>query len=291
MTAPPPTIPRPVRIGSPRSWSVVHDDLARLGTAVLYAPADAWRRDERDETGLRRLLGRDWDRYLSFGHPGLRRQFVASRALLKQAAAVALRLAPEDIELAYGPSGRPYLRGFDQIDLSLSHTDDILLVGMTTRGLIGVDVERSDRPLYGPGLGRQICTPHELKQLARLPEQRRNAELVRLWTLKEAYSKAIGQGMRFRFTQFGFATDPADGRVLRPDGGRGGEEWTLRTFALPEGYCASAVVENAGFGRLEDPAAATMLDRDLVVALTSALAEQPEAAAPPDDDPGKETPR
>ena len=31
--------------------------------------------------------------------------------------------------------------------------------------------------------------------------------MVRLWTLKEAYSKALGQGLRFRFTEFGFGLD------------------------------------------------------------------------------------
>ncbi|WP_370109085.1 4'-phosphopantetheinyl transferase superfamily protein [Streptacidiphilus sp. MAP12-33] len=258
----------------------MRDNIERFGTAVLYARLDSFQQESRDESALRRLLGRDWARYTGFGHPVLRRQFAATRALLKEAAALVLRVPAESVELSYGPSGRPYLRGYDQLDMSLSHTEDMLVVGLTTSGLIGVDVERADRMLWGPGLGRQICTPHELRLLTGLPEAQRNPSLVRLWTLKEAYSKAIGQGMQFRFTEFGFAADSAedatDVQALRPDGAPGtGDEWSFSTFALPEGFCVSAVVYNAGFGSGFDPAAGTMLDQGLVAALSAALGSGP----------------
>ncbi|MFF3062171.1 4'-phosphopantetheinyl transferase family protein [Streptomyces sp. NPDC057909] len=268
-------IPPPVRIAEPQPWENVRENIEQHGTAVLYTWLDFWQLESRDESALRRLLGRDWARYVRFQNPVLRRQFAATRALLKNAAAVLLRVPPESVELSYGPSGRPYLRGFDQLDISLSHTEDLLLVGLTTSGLIGVDVERADRMLWGPGLGRQICTPHELRQLSALAEHERNQSLVRLWTLKEAYTKAIGQGMQFRFTEFGFAADSAqdatDVRALRPDGTPGtGDEWAFSTVALPEGFCMSTAVCNTGFGSPLDPAAATMLDQGLVAALSAA---------------------
>jgi len=238
-----------VRIASPGSWNDVRDAVDRQGTALLYTTLAEGPAVPSDTAGLRRLLGGEFNRYESFGRPGLRRRFAASRALLKGAASVVLRVPVESVELAYGTGGRPYLRGFDQIDISLSHTDDVLLVGITTHGLIGVDVEHTERPMYGLGLGfeRKVCTPHELGLLAQLPAARRNAELVRLWTLKEAYSKAVGQGLRLRFTGFGFAVGRGEGCVLRPDGQVGaGSEWTSRTFLLTEGYRVGAVIQDAG---------------------------------------------
>ncbi|MET8629329.1 4'-phosphopantetheinyl transferase superfamily protein [Kitasatospora sp. NPDC004669] len=268
-------IPPPVRIAEGKPWEDVRENVEQHGTAVLYTRLDSWQWESRDESALRRLLGRDFARYVRFDNPILRRRFAAARALLKTAAAFVLRVPPESLELSYSPSGRPYLRGFDQLDMSLSHTEDLLLVGLTTRGLIGVDVERADRMLWGPGLGHQVCTPHELRQLSALAEHERNQSLVRLWTLKEAYTKAIGQGMQFRFTEFGFA-DAADAaghvRVLRPDGTPGtGDEWAFSTQTLPEGFCMSTAVCNTGFGSPLDPAAATILDQGLVAALSAAL--------------------
>lgn len=258
------------------TWDRVRKDLASYGTALIYARLQNLQPLLPRGDDLRKLLGRDWSRYLDLAHPDVRNRYAASRVLLKYAAGAVLRGDPDGLELAYVPTGRPYLRGCDQIDISLSHTEDLLLVGLTTRGLIGVDAERTDRQMYGSGLGRHVCTPYELVTLAALPEEQRNASLVRLWTLKEAYSKAIGQGMQFRFTEFGFGPDGKPVRVQRPDGTTGsGDEWAFRTFVLDSGYCVSAAVYDAGFGTVLDTDITTMLDQDCVEAINTALDADP----------------
>ncbi|MEU3228253.1 4'-phosphopantetheinyl transferase superfamily protein [Streptomyces sp. NPDC006976] len=257
------------------NWTAVRTELAAHGTALVYGRLDDWRPADPGGAALRATLGRDWARYRDITHEEIRDQFAASRLLLKHAAAAALHAEPQDLELMYGPTGRPYLRGCDQIDISLSHTDDLLLVGLTTRGLVGVDAERSDRRIYSRGLDRHICTPHERLLVSELPEEERNPSLLRLWTLKEAYSKAIGQGMRFRFTEFGFGPDGRPAQVQRPDGTPGaGDEWSFRTCLLVSDgleFCVSAAVYDAGLGRTADAQITTMLDTDAVAALTEAL--------------------
>ena len=254
MTVPANPVPGP-RLGSPvevgvdrAAWARVRADLGEYGTALLYAH----RRDLQPRLpsgeGLRRLLGPDWLRYLELADADVRDRYADSRTLIRSAA-VELRGDPEALELAYGPGGRPYLRGHGHIDISLSHTGDLLVAGLTTRGLIGVDVERSDRELYGSGLGRHVCTPYETITLAALPEEQRNPRLVRLWTLKAAYGKAIGQGTRLRFTEFGFGPDGKPVRAQRPDGGPGtGDEWAFRSFPVGGDHCVSVAVYDAGWG-------------------------------------------
>ncbi|MER7764239.1 4'-phosphopantetheinyl transferase superfamily protein [Streptomyces sp. NPDC097619] len=294
------TAPAPAAGG----WSRVRAELHRHGSALLHGRLADWRPRDEADPALRAVLGRDWDRYRGIEHPDIRGRYAASRLLLKHAAAGALSADPADLELTYGPTGRPYLRGCDQIDISLSHTDDLLLVGLTTRGLIGVDAELAGRQLYRPGLDRHICTPQERRDLAALDEADRNPSLVRLWTLKEAYSKAIGQGMQFRFTEFGFGPDGRPTQVLRPDGTPGaGDEWSFRTYTLHSGggsgaggssdgggstgggggtaFCVSAAVYDAGFGRMLDTEITSMLDAEAVEAIHLALAGAgPPTAAP-----------
>ncbi|MGI5195719.1 4'-phosphopantetheinyl transferase family protein [Streptomyces sp. CA-288835] len=285
-TAPSSSFGEPVQIsGRDGAWDRVRADLEEHAVAVLHARLADWRPDRAGGPRLRALLGRDWDRYLEMTHPDVRMRFAASRVLLKFAAAVALRVPPQAVELGYGPTGRPFLRGYDAVDISLSHTEDLLLIGLTTKGLIGVDAERADRPLYTRGLHRHVCTPHEMTVLERLPQRRRGPALVRLWTLKEAYSKAIGQGLRFRFTDFGFGGEHQPARVLAPDGAPGtGVEWEFRTFSVDGGYVVSVAVSDAGFGGTQDTAARTMLDPHVVAALAEALGEDVE----PDDGTGGE---
>lgn len=280
---PGPVLGEPIAVtarGGP--WSLVREELRTHGSALVHGRLADWRPEDADGDGLRTLLGRDWARYRGLAHTEVRDRYAASRRLLKHAAAAALRADAADLELTYGATGRPSLRGCDQIDISLSHTDDLLLVGLTTRGLIGVDAERADRQLYGKGLDRHICTPQERRDLDALPPDRRNPSLVRLWTLKEAYSKAIGQGLQFRFTEFGFGPDGRPVRVNRPDGTPGsGAEWSFRTYALDVGgvaFCVSAAVHDAGLGRTLDTEITTMLDAEAVSAIHEALGE-PVAAA------------
>ncbi|MFJ9567885.1 4'-phosphopantetheinyl transferase family protein [Streptomyces fuscichromogenes] len=266
----------PIGVTADRTdWSPVRADLRRYGTAVVHGQLADWRPADPDAPGLRAVLGRDWSRYRGIEHPEIRGRYAASRRMLKHAAAAALRAEARDMELAYGPTGRPYLRGCDQIDISLSHTDSLLLVGLTTRGLIGVDAERADRNIYSRGLDRHMCTPHERLLLSRLPEGERNPHLVRLWTLKEAYSKAIGQGIQFRFTEFGFGPDHRPTQVNRPDGTAGtGDEWALRTLTLDSAgtaFVVSVAVYDAGLGRTLDTEITTMLDAEAATAVQEAL--------------------
>lgn len=272
---PPLTVPVEVADCSDAAWNQVRRDLRQSGSALLWARLSALGAKVPGDEALREVLGRDWSRYLELTHADVRRRYAASRLLLKYAAGAVLRSDPEQLELAYGPTGRPYLRGYDQIDISLSHTGDVLLVGLTTRGLIGVDAERMDRQMYGGGLGRHVCTPYELITLAALDERERNPSLVRLWTLKEAYSKAIGQGMNFRFTEFGFGPDGRPVQVQRPDGTIGtGDEWGFRSFVIDDAYCVSAAVYDAGFGTTAEMDVATMLDQDCVDAIEDALGDE-----------------
>jgi 4'-phosphopantetheinyl transferase len=270
MTAELPSLGEPVRITGPAGpWNRVGEELAARGTALLYSRPSDWPPADEDDPALRLLLGREWARFRSLAHPQVRDRFAASRSLIKQAVGAALESPPESVELAYSANGRPYLRGCDQLDISLSHTEEMLLFGLTSHGLLGVDVEQSGRRLVSGGAPPHICTPYEQELLLSLPEPERDGALVRMWTLKEAYTKAIGQGMRFRFNGFAFGLDDEPIRVLRPDGSAGsGSEWRFRTYRLGDRHCAGVALYDAGFGGQPDTAAGTMLDEELLSLLT-----------------------
>ncbi|MFD9125586.1 4'-phosphopantetheinyl transferase family protein [Kitasatospora sp. NPDC059571] len=259
----------PVHVRGPHGrWDEVRAAVADCGSVVIHDQLEQWLPEDLDDPALKPLLGRDHERFRRMAHPQVRARFAASRLLLKHAACAVVDASPESVELAYRPGGRPYLRGMDQVDISLSHTESLLLVGLTRRGWIGVDAELTDRRMLGRGTEKQVCTPYETEVLAAVPEDRRNAALVRLWTLKEAYSKAIGQGLRFRFTEFGFGPQDRPVQVLRPDGSPGtGEEWAFETYTVGGRYTVSTALYDAGFGDTDDTAAATMLDQGLLEAL------------------------
>lgn len=257
----------PVHAAGPHGpWDDVRSLVAGRGIAVVCATWPQWLPAVQDDPALRSLLGRDWDRFVRTPEPSVRSRFAASRMIVKYAAGAALGTAPESLELAYRPGGRPYLRGVDQLEISLTHTAEVIAIGLNRRGRIGVDVEPLGRTLHRD-VERLVCTPDERAALAGLPADVRERELRRLWTLKEAYTKALGQGMRLGFTQFGFGPDGRGG-LRTPQGSRGERgEWAFATFTVCGRWLLSVAGHDAGLDPDPDVQVDSMLDETFMAAV------------------------
>ncbi|MFE1252097.1 4'-phosphopantetheinyl transferase family protein [Streptomyces sp. NPDC058735] len=264
-------VSEPVHVGGPHGpWHRVREDMRSRGNAVVFATWGEWLGPAVTDPGLRPLLGRDWQRYRRTTDPLVRFRFVTSRLVTKYTAAAALGTEAGELDLAYKIGGRPYLRGLDQVDISLTHTDDLIAVGVSRNGRIGVDAEPADRSMSFDLLHDHVCTPAERAGLEPLPEEQRAAALLRLWTLKEAYTKAVGQGLRLGFTEFGFGAGSAG--LLAPDGrpaSRG--EWAFATHRALGRYLISVACHDAGLDTARDTAPHTMLDEGFMGAVTALL--------------------
>jgi 4'-phosphopantetheinyl transferase len=264
-------ISRPVHVSGPDGpWQQISQDMHTRGNAVVFATWGEWLGPALTDPALRPLLGRDWQRYRRTTDPLVRFRFVTSRLVTKYTAAAALGTKATTLDLAYKIGGRPYLRGLDQVDISLTHTDDLIAVAVSRNGRIGVDAEPADRTMSFDLIHGHVCTPAERTELQPLPEQQRAAALLRLWTLKEAYTKAIGQGLRLGFTEFGFGAGSAG--LLAPDGrpaSRG--EWAFATHRALGRYLISVACHDTGLDTARDTAPHTMLDEGFMGAVTDLL--------------------
>jgi 4'-phosphopantetheinyl transferase len=91
------------------------------------------------------------------------------------------------------------------ISFNLSHTDGMVgVAALAAEGhALGFDVEPLDRKVTLGIADRYFC-PEEVDWLQSLPEAIRPAGFLRLWTLKEAFIKATGQGLRQDLAMFWF---------------------------------------------------------------------------------------
>ncbi|MFD8975788.1 MULTISPECIES: 4'-phosphopantetheinyl transferase family protein [unclassified Streptomyces] len=278
--------PAPSRVGGPAGpWGNLLRDLEGSGFGMVHASLDEWRTQLPPEEERREILGRDWERYSKLAGTHLRERFFATRMLIRHTAAVALGTEPYSLELRYGLNGRVHLRGYDQIDVSLSHTADLLLCGITSLGVVGIDTEPATRRLSGQDVERLMCTEPERRRIARTPEAERNGRLLSLWTLKEAYSKALGQGLRFPFTEFGFRVDgddvdgsdrgdgseragPGHARLERADGTLVEDHtWRFATCPVPGGHVAAVALQDTRRSGRPDTRASTALNRQILAAI------------------------
>jgi 4'-phosphopantetheinyl transferase len=176
-----------------------------------------------------------------FGRPELRDRYIVGRATLRILLGARLGRAPADVEIGRGARGRPYAVDSGALDFNVSHTGAVALFAFTAGRRIGVDIEHDERQLNVDGIVRKFMAPDEQTALAELvPEARRRA-LLRLWTCKEAMSKATGDALSAPFRRISIAADDALRLSAGPPPYTPGA-WRLLPIAVPGGYLATVAL-------------------------------------------------
>lgn len=164
-------------------------------------------------------------------------RFAVAPARLSYAAAHALlhcalkqEIGP-DWSLVVGAQGKPTLAPpFADLHFNLSHADGLVAVATSREGPVGVDVEACARTIDVETIGRRVFAPGE------------PGEPLRLWTLKEAVSKATGLGLSLPFNQIVFGGDPP--RLVQiPEPHGPSARWWVHSEVFADHWLAVAAAE------------------------------------------------
>ncbi len=190
------------------------------------------------------LSASERQRATRFSMPLLRARYVVGRAWLRWVLGRALGLAPQAVTIATGRRGRPFLRGHD-VDFNVSHTQAIAVIGIANHGRIGIDIEYGKRRINVEGIGRKFMTVRERGELATLIDDDQRRALLRLWTCKEALSKATGDALGAPFRRLEVAVAPAP-RLLAGPPPYLPADWQMFNVALADDYLATVAWWRAG---------------------------------------------
>lgn len=180
-----------------------------------------------------------------------RRRYTVARSVLRRLLGAYLRRDPSAVRFVYADKGKPSLdpaSGWPDISFNLSHAGDVAVVALCTQGRIGVDIEQH-RPLDDlPGLARTVFSPQELRDLNELPSVQRQRAFYDCWTRKEAFIKAIGDGLSYPLAQFDVTLRPdAPAQLLRvADEPDAQARWQMASFPPGPDYSGALVVEGQG---------------------------------------------
>lgn len=129
-----------------------------------------------------------------------RSRFILGRGILRLLLSQYSTIAAHQIRFDYQARGKPLLANRSDIQFNLAHSENLAIYAFgLDRGSIalsiGIDVEFF-RPLTeAMNLARRFFTPEEATYLANLTPQRQTEAFFRIWTCKEAYLKATGEGI------------------------------------------------------------------------------------------------
>ncbi len=131
------------------------------------------------------------------------RDFTAAHALLH---AVLRGVLDAPYRLAKTESGKPYVPG-TSIEFNLTHTRGLSAVALSRTGAVGIDAERLEPHRDDRALVAQQFDREERAWIEAATDGQQTERFFRIWTLKEAYAKALGVGLSLDLADSSFAID------------------------------------------------------------------------------------
>ena len=180
------------------------------GVALSLFSQDACARREAELVAL--LGAEELEEARSIRSDERRSTFVSSRALVRLLLSEWQRdVGPAEWLLGRSDLGKLTILGpvDTGIDLSISHTRDVIAVAISEVYDVGVDVEPAVAPDWDPVVWSMLW-PSEQALLAATPASERPSQFLRMWTLKEAFVKCSGAGVALSFDRVHTSFRPLD---------------------------------------------------------------------------------
>ena len=183
-----------------------------------------------------------------------RRKFCAARASLRLILSRYLGVKPHRIQLETGEFGKPFLADktlAQGLRFNLSHSHQLALISITRDREVGIDIEFMRSDFVNDEVAAHFFSPAEVAEFQMLAPGMRTRAFFNVWTRKEAYIKARGEGLYCPLDQFDVSVGPdkpallMNSRVDPADAQR----WNFNDIFAGDRYAATVAVEK-NFSRL-----------------------------------------
>jgi 4'-phosphopantetheinyl transferase len=179
------------------------------------------------------------------------RRFIVARARLRELLAARLGVEAESIELEYGACGKPALsRRFADSDLhfNVSHCDDVAAYAFSRGHEIGIDLEAVRVMSDADDIAEHYFSRRENTTYRTLNPPEQPLGFFNCWTRKEAFVKALGDGLSIALDCFDVSLAPGEpAQLLRVEDTPGDSSgWRLDSFCPAAGYVAAIASQDRG---------------------------------------------
>lgn len=177
-----------------------------------------------------------------------RKRFIVGHGVLRTIIGLYLGTEPSLLQFCYGPHGKPYLaERFSEgtLRFNLAHSHELALYAFTRGREIGVDLEYIRYMPDVEQIAASFFSARENAVLHALPTSQKQEAFFNCWTRKEAYIKAIGNGLAQPLDKFDVSLAPGEpARLLSVEGDtEEASRWSLKALTPAPGYVAALAVE------------------------------------------------
>jgi 4'-phosphopantetheinyl transferase len=183
-----------------------------------------------------------------------RRKFCAARASLRLILSRYLGVKPGRLQLETGEFGKPFLADKNVaqgLRFNLSHSHQLALISITRDREVGVDIEFMRSDFVTDEVAGHFFSAAEVEEFRTVAPGLRTRAFFNVWTRKEAYIKARGEGLYCPLDRFDVSVGPErpamlmESRIDPADRQR----WIFNDIFAGDRYAATVAVEKS-FSRL-----------------------------------------
>ena len=196
-----------------------------------------------DREGLFELLDSEERRRAGrFRFENGRDAFIASHGWLRMLLGRYLGTDPRSLEFTLGNRGKPALRN-TALRFNLSHSGTMAACAVTLDKEIGIDIELI-RPMSDlESVAQRFFHTEECRTLLALREEDRETAFFHCWTRKEAYIKALGDGLYAPLDRFQVTLAPGQpAAFVQIDGRPAAAEWSLFGLDVGPSYAGAVAI-------------------------------------------------
>ena len=158
--------------------------------------------------------------------------YIISHAYLRRVLAQQLACKPLDLVFEKNAHGKPFLLNH-AVQFNLSHSGDYALIALSDAP-VGIDIERHKPAKDVLAIAQRYFTPVEYLYIKNQADQNKISTFYDIWSMKEAYVKALGEGIAYGFNRFS-VINPKGEYVNSIDG------LLLSRRQVADGYSAAVV--------------------------------------------------
>jgi len=220
--------------------------------ALAPGMADVWvtalATSQANLESLRRTLSvNELERAARFHFEEHRARYIVAHGCLRQLLSRYLSIPASSIEFELGTNGKPTLAGDaarSGLQFNLAHSADLSLTAVVTGSPVGVDVEQVRILSDANELVQRFFSKREAAEFASMPESQQPLGFFRLWTRKEAWLKATGEGIAHLLdkVEVSFSTAEAARLLSLPDGFPNLADWSLFNLEPGPGYIGALAI-------------------------------------------------
>ncbi|RMD93916.1 MAG: 4'-phosphopantetheinyl transferase superfamily protein [Calditrichaeota bacterium] len=177
-----------------------------------------------------------------------REHYIIAHGILRDILSRYLKIEPTQLNFYCNPFGKPYLTensGGQFLKFNLSHSDGIAMYAIAHNREVGIDVERIRPDFASEQIAERFFSQQEIAILRSLPENLQVEGFFNCWTRKEAFIKAIGQGLSFGLDKFAVSLTPEEpARLLNVyDCSQKVRDWVLEEISFNSHFKAAIAVQ------------------------------------------------